>query len=83
LNNEIEVPILKAPMNLRGLLFFDVGNAFGEAEDITLQDMRLAVGWGVRWFSPVGPLRFEWGVPLNRKANERPLVFEFTIGNSF
>jgi outer membrane protein insertion porin family len=83
LNNEIEVPILKAPMNLRGLLFFDVGNAFGEAEDITLQDMRLALGWGVRWFSPVGPLRFEWGVPLNRKANERPLVFEFTIGNSF
>ncbi|MEY3015504.1 MAG: outer membrane protein assembly factor BamA [Pseudomonadota bacterium] len=83
LNNEIEVPIIQAPMNLRGLLFFDVGNAFGEGQAITLDQMRLAVGWGIRWFSPVGPLRFEWGVPLDPKPGEDPLVFAFTIGNSF
>ena len=34
-------------------------------------------------FSPVGPLRFEWGVPINPRAGEQPLAFEFTIGNSF
>ena len=83
LNNEIEIPIIKAPMNLRGLLFFDVGNAFGETEKISPAAMRMSFGWGVRWFSPVGPLRFEWGVPIAPKATEQPLVFEFTIGNSF
>ena len=83
LNNELEIPIVKAPVNLRGLLFFDIGNAFGEGQAVTLQDMRMSFGWGVRWFSPVGPLRFEWGVPLNPRPGEEPLVFAFTIGNSF
>ena len=83
LNNELEIPILKAPMNLRALLFFDIGNAFGEGEAVTLAGMRESVGWGIRWFSPVGPLRFEWGVPINPLPGEQPLVFEFTIGNSF
>ncbi len=83
LNNELEMPILKAPMNLRALLFFDIGNAFGEGESMTLANMRESIGWGIRWFSPVGPLRFEWGVPLNPRPGEQPLVFEFTIGNSF
>lgn len=43
--------------------------------------LRKSVGFGFRWFSPIGPLRFEWGIPLDRQANEEPLVFEFTIGN--
>jgi outer membrane protein insertion porin family len=50
-----------------------------------------SVGFGVRWFSPIGPLRFEWGVPLNRRepgtfgnrAGDQPIQFEFNIGNSF
>lgn len=83
LNNELEVPIVQAPVNLRGLLFFDVGNAFGEGDPIDWSGMRMSFGWGVRWFSPVGPLRFEWGVPLNPQPGEDPLVFAFTIGNSF
>ena len=83
LNNEFELPLLKAPVNLRGLLFFDIGNAFADNEEIAFDTMRMSFGWGVRWFSPVGPLRFEWGVPLNPRPGEDPLVFAFTIGNSF
>ncbi|MBI5610120.1 MAG: outer membrane protein assembly factor BamA [Deltaproteobacteria bacterium] len=86
LNNEVEVPIIKAPMNLRGLMFFDIGNAFGEGQSVLDQGsfpFRMSVGWGIRWFSPVGPLRFEWGVPINPRPGEQPLAFEFTIGNSF
>ncbi len=83
LNNEIEVPIVKAPINLRGLLFFDIGNAFGEGEAVALNNMRMSFGWGVRWFSPVGPLRFEWGLPIDPQPGEDTLVFAFTIGNSF
>jgi outer membrane protein insertion porin family len=45
--------------------------------------LRKSVGWGIRWFSPIGPLRFEWGVPLDRQPNEDSVVFEFTIGNFF
>jgi outer membrane protein insertion porin family len=44
---------------------------------------RQSVGFGFRWFSPIGPLRFEWGIPLDRQPGEDPLVFEFTIGNFF
>ncbi len=45
--------------------------------------LRKSVGFGFRWFSPIGPLRFEWGIPLDPQLNEDPLVFEFTIGNFF
>ena len=50
-----------------------------------------SVGFGLRWQSPLGYLRFEWGIPLNRRpANtpgieegDRPIGFEFNIGPSF
>jgi len=46
--------------------------------------MFAAVGFGFRWFSPVGPLRFEWGFPLNRRPGiDQSSLFEFTIGNFF
>ncbi len=45
--------------------------------------IRRSVGFGFRWFSPIGPLRFEWGIPLDAQVGEQPLVFEFTIGNFF
>ena len=83
LNNELEIPIVKAPVNLRGLIFFDIGNAFGEGDAVTLENMRMSFGWGVRWFSPVGPLRFEWGVPIDPQPGEESLVFALTNGNSF
>jgi outer membrane protein insertion porin family len=45
--------------------------------------LRKSVGFGFRWFSPIGPLRFEWGIPIDAQPGEDPLVFEFTIGNAF
>jgi outer membrane protein insertion porin family len=57
--------------------------------DSLLSGLRKSVGFGFRWFSPIGPLRFEWGIPLDaqpataNRAAEDPLVFEFTIGNFF
>ena len=54
------------------------------------QDMRYSMGFGFRWQSPIGPLRFEWGFPLDRQQAteyipraEDPVVFEFNVGNSF
>ena len=49
----------------------------------SLIQLRLSTGFGIRWFSPLGPLRFEWGFPLNKLTYEEASVFEFTIGNFF
>jgi outer membrane protein insertion porin family len=51
--------------------------------DSLTEGIRRSVGFGFRWISPIGPLRFEWGIPLDRQPNEDSLVFEFTIGNFF
>jgi outer membrane protein insertion porin family len=44
---------------------------------------RASWGFGFRWQSPIGPLRFEWGIPFWTIPGEEPIVFEFTIGNFF
>jgi outer membrane protein insertion porin family len=49
----------------------------------SLTYLRTSAGFGIRWFSPLGPLRFEWGFPLMPLPYEQSVVFEFTIGNFF
>ena len=45
--------------------------------------VRYAAGFGLRWYSPMGPLRFEWGWNLNAEPGEAKRVAEFTIGTAF
>ncbi len=45
--------------------------------------LRTSYGFGIRWFSPLGPLRFEWGFPFKPLPYEESYTFEFTIGNFF
>jgi len=45
--------------------------------------LRTSWGFGIRWFSPMGPLRFEWGFPFARRAYEDKVNFQFTIGQFF
>jgi outer membrane protein insertion porin family len=49
----------------------------------SLAELRTSYGFGIRWFSPLGPLRFEWGFPFAPLPYEEHSVFEFTIGNFF
>ncbi len=49
----------------------------------SLSRLRTSWGFGIRWFSPLGPLRFEWGFPFKPLPTEESSVFEFTIGNFF
>ena len=81
-NAEIEVPIIPSAQ-IAGVLFFDTGNAFAEGEFPTYDTMRKSVGFGFRWWAPIGPLRFEWGFPLDRRPDEEEMVFEFTIGSAY
>ena len=60
---------------------FDVTNpCFGPG---SLFDVRTSWGFGIRWISPLGPLRFEWGFPFKPLPYEESSLFEFTIGNFF
>ncbi len=81
-NAEVEIPIIPAAQ-IAGVLFFDMGNAYGEGEYPDLYNIRKSVGFGIRWWAPIGPLRFEWGFPLDRRPEEEAMVFEFTIGSAY
>ena len=82
MNLEIEFPIIK-PAQIRGVIFYDAGNAYTADEAITWSSLRKSYGFGVRWFSPIGPLRFEWGFPIDKRPGEQSRQFEFTIGSFF
>lgn len=77
---ELQFPLVKEA-GIMGVGFYDIG-----AADDSLSSDRLYsdVGFGIRWFSPIGPLRFEFGFPLQRDEyyHERQ-VFEFSIGTPF
>ncbi|NBU20947.1 hypothetical protein EBS43_05995, partial [bacterium] len=64
---------------IKGVIFFDVGNAWNQSP----VDIRADYGFGLRWFSPFGPLRFEWGFPIARRPGEDSPVFQFFIGPPF
>ncbi len=82
LNAELELPIYD-PAGLRAVAFFDAGNAYAESEALSLRGLRLDYGFGLRWISPLGPLRFEWGFPINKRPGEAGVVFNFTVGDLF
>lgn len=67
---------------IKGVLFLDAGNTFPESK-FKWSDIRVSTGFGFRWFSPLGPLRFEWGIPLDRKTDEDSILFDFSIGAPF
>jgi len=75
--------------NLEGNYCAAAGGAtlFAEVSPCFTIDSLLAVrtswGFGLRWFSPLGPLRFEWGFPFKPLPYEESSRFEFTIGNFF
>lgn len=81
-NLEYEFPIYDAA-GFRGVVFVDAGNTFAEDEDLNPLKLRADAGAGIRWNSPFGPLRFEWGFPFKRKPGEKRSVFNFTIGSFF
>ncbi|HSA59824.1 MAG TPA: outer membrane protein assembly factor BamA [bacterium] len=81
-NFELEFPIYE-PAGFRMVTFVDAGNSFAEDQNFALNRLRSDFGFGLRWNSPLGPLRFEWGIPFGRDPGEDPIVFNFTIGSFF
>jgi len=78
-NEEIIVPIVES-LGLKGVVFFDAGNAFSAAHGIDFGEMRMATGFGLRWLSPIGPLRIEFGFPLNPRPDDDRQTVMFSFG---
>ncbi len=81
-NFEVIFPLL-VKAGLRGVVFTDFGNVYEENEDWEFSNTKKAVGLGIRWLSPMGPLRLEWGYNLEPEADEEDTVWDFSIGGIF
>ena len=79
LNAELTFPIVGA---LQGAAFVDAGN-LTSSDDIGLSDMRYAVGLGLRYKLPIGPLRLDYGVNPSPRPDEARGAFHFSFGFAF
>lgn len=75
---ELLSPVWK-DMGMRALIFMDAGGVYDEGEPIGA-NLRLSVGWGIRWFSPMGPLRLEFGYVLRSQPSDEESRMEFSFG---
>ncbi len=82
MNLEVEIPLYPTG-GFYGVTFLDGGNAFAEDQTLDLTSLRYDYGFGVRWQSPLGTLRFEWGFPIDKREGETGSVFNFGIGQNF
>ena len=85
LNIELRSPYWKG---IGAVGFADAGNVFRRAGDLQLPALRPAAGVGLRYRSPLGPLRFDLGFNLDRQmlpndTRERGMVFHLSLGQAF
>jgi outer membrane protein insertion porin family len=79
--------IIPLPYEFRLAAFVDVGNVYGFGTDFDLTDQRYAIGGGVRWRSPFGPIRVDYGInpdrrTVNGKKDDIGAV-QFSVGSPF
>jgi len=72
---------LSNAIGLKGAVFFDIGKGFDTWGQMT--PFRLGAGPGIRWYSPFGPIRIDFGFNLNRKSGEKRTVLEFSGGTVY
>ncbi len=88
-SGELVFPLYK-PARLKGVVFMDAGNVYNDKQTIFSSPWLVDWGAGIRWFSPVGPIRLELGFPLVKPrsvvadgSHFTSPVFNFTIGQLF
>lgn len=80
-NFELVFP-LNEGLGLMGLVFFDAGEVWDKGERIDF-DLYRSVGTGIRWYSPLGPIRVEYGYGLDKLDGKRQSKVEFSLGHIF
>jgi outer membrane protein insertion porin family len=82
-NFELRFPLFSSLPNLSGAVFYDMGNIFFRRSDFRLSQLEDALGMGIRYRTPLGPVRLDFGWNLKPpQGRAQPLVF-ITIGNIF
>ncbi|HEV8552255.1 MAG TPA: outer membrane protein assembly factor BamA [Casimicrobiaceae bacterium] len=85
-NAELFFPLPGAKANdqsVRLSVFADAGQIYDNGSQPQLESFRYSAGVGVAWNSPVGPLKFSYGYPLNKKTGDRVQHFQFQVGTVF
>lgn len=81
-NAEIAFPILRE-QGLYGIAFFDAGNVWSKNDKYEFGDLKKSYGGGLRYLSPMGPFRIEYGKVLDRGPDDSSGQWEFTMGSMF
>jgi outer membrane protein insertion porin family len=79
-NGELRFRLLK---RVGVVLFLDGGNVWLEYPDMQLSDFKYSTGAGIRFNTPVGPLRLDWGYKLEPEVGESQSEWHFTLGHTF
>jgi outer membrane protein insertion porin family len=79
----LPVPFLQDLESVRVTAFVDVGNVYGEDENIDLGDLRYSVGISGLWVSPFGVLTVSVAQPFNDQDDDDTQPFQFTFGTNF
>jgi outer membrane protein insertion porin family len=69
--------------SVRLSVFADAGQIYDSGFQPEQESFRYSVGVGLAWNSPVGPLKFSYGVPLNPKPSDKIQHFQFQVGTVF
>lgn len=78
-NAELIFPLAEEAQ-LMGVIFYDAAQSLSEDEQYFSGDVYKSYGFGFRWYSPVGPLRLEYGIPHNSPDGQTKGRWEFSIG---
>lgn len=82
-NFELRFPLFPSVPNLAGATFCDMGNVFAARSDVRIADLQGAVGLGIRYRTPLGPVRIDFGWNLHSPEERKQPIMFITIGNVF
>jgi outer membrane protein insertion porin family len=84
-NFELTYPVLR-DLGVVLVVFYDTGNVYSADASVDLGDLRQAAGYGIRWYSPMGPIRLEGGHildPVEAYGEDSGVNWEFSMGGAF
>jgi outer membrane protein insertion porin family len=85
LNGELLFPMpgVGQDKSVRLGAFVDGGQVWGRDEKFDLSMLRYSYGVSLAWSSPVGPLKFSFGQPINKKEGDKVQRLQFQMGTVF
>ncbi|MGA1864395.1 MAG: outer membrane protein assembly factor BamA [bacterium] len=79
-NLEFRYPVYKS---IKAVIFYDTGNVWDSRKEDNFPDLRQGAGIGVRWITPIGPVRLDYGRAIDRKPGESLGRFYLSVGHAF